>query len=132
MADQDRKLGGVRAGEDPKGSDGRAGEDPKGSDGRAGEDPKGSDGRGASGTNPFGAAGGWGVVAFIGPVGLNIPDLALRALRGETSPTASRMGNPRANALSKLHTIAQNEARKETRQRPKPGAYGPTEKPVKD
>ena len=128
----DRKFSGVRAGEDPKGSDGRAGEDPKGSDGRAGEDPKGSDGRGG-GANAasFGGAGGWGVVAFIGPVGLNIPELALRALRGETA-AGSHSGGRRANALSKLHTIAQKEARKETRQRTKPGAYAPTEKLVKD
>ena len=128
----DRKFNGVRAGEDPKGSDFRAGEDPKGSDFRAGEDPKGSDGRGASATNPFGTAGGWGVVAFLGPVGLNIPDLALRALRGETSPAAPRRGGRRANALSKLETIAQNEARKEKRLRMKPGAYPPTAKPAKD
>jgi hypothetical protein len=56
-----------------------------------------------------GGAGGWVVVAFISPVGVDVPGLAAGILRGESSqPSGS---SPRRKALSSAVALAQKEAR---------------------
>ncbi len=104
---------------DPK-DENRAGTDPK-DENRAGTDPKDENragGLGGDGQSPPVASGagvgGWGLVAFIGPVGLNVPELALRSLRGESAPRPARSSR-RAQAISDLYQVATNEARKELR-----------------
>src|SRR5262245_60212077 len=56
-----------------------------------------------------GGGGGWVVVAFISPVGMDVPGLAARILRGETSQPSSR--SPRRKALGSAIALAQKAAR---------------------
>jgi hypothetical protein len=104
------------------GGDGRS--DPKpGGDGRS--DPKpGGDGRtenlGSSGTTAATAGGsfaggaGWVVVAFIGPAGTSVPDLACRILQGNNVPPA---GTQRTGKLGNLVIAAQEKARQQQKAR---------------
>ena len=99
---------------EPK-DDGRA--EPK-DDGRA--DPK-DDERGLSRTNgansgAFGGGSGFVVVAFISPVGLNVPDLAVRMLQGGGSNGAPTR---KALAIGRAAALAQEEARKQARKQEK-------------
>jgi hypothetical protein len=115
---------------DPK-DEGRA--DPK-DEGRA--DPKdegrfGGAGRHAGAGGAFGGGTGFVVVAFISPVGLSVPDLAVRMLQGsgsigERSPRpratgrsaarAQELARKRSQELEKLKQIAQR-ASKERKKR---------------
>jgi hypothetical protein len=88
-------------GGEPKES-GRA--EPKES-GRSGE-PKES-GRGSIGS-PFGGGAGWVVVAFVSPVGINVPDLAVRMLGGSASSDALGPATP----LGDQAVLAVDQARK--------------------
>lgn len=56
-------------------------------------------------------AGAWGVVAFFGPVGLNVPEMALRSLRSAVGNTARTR---RSNALANLYAISQSVDRQRT------------------
>lgn len=97
---------------DPKGGGRAEGDplDPKGGGRAEGDplDPKGG-GRGARGG--FGGGSGWVVVAFISPVGVDIPMLAANVLRG-TSPSggATRQDVALANAASIAEAAAQAKA----------------------
>src|SRR5262245_29937001 len=63
-----------------------------------------------------GGAGGWVVVAFISPVGMDVPGLAARILRGESSQPSS--GSPRRKALGSAIVLAHKAARdQQTQQR---------------
>jgi hypothetical protein len=89
-----------------KGGTGRNGdkETGKGVTGRNGDKETGK-GEGSG----FGGGGGWVVVAFISPVGMDVPGLAARILRGERSQPSS--GSPRRKALGSAILGAQKAAR---------------------
>ena len=97
---------------EPK-DDGKA--EPK-DDGKA--EPK-DDGKGLrrpDAAGAFGGGTGFVVVAFISPVGLNVPDLAVRMLQGGNSAG----GTPsRARALGRAAALAQEQARKQARDQAK-------------
>jgi hypothetical protein len=82
--------------------------------GRDEEGPK-DIGRGAR-TSGFGggAGGGWVVVAFISPVGMNVPELAARMLTGSNprGPSGSRL-----MPIGKTAVLAQEKARREAKLR---------------
>jgi|SRR5436190_24063312 len=97
---------------DPKGGGRAEGDplDPKGGGRAEGDalDPKGG-GRGAGGG--FGGGGGWVVVAFISPVGIDIPMLAANVLRGTSSPAGvTRQDVAIANAASIAQAASQAKA----------------------
>jgi hypothetical protein len=54
--------------------------------------------------------GAWGLVAFFGPVGLNVPEMALRSLRGTAGGGA---GSRRSGALGNLYAITQSVERQQ-------------------
>jgi hypothetical protein len=100
--------------EDPKPSPARD-EDPKPTPKRD-EDPKPSPARGMGFGSQFGGGAGWVVVAFISPVGLNVPDLAINMLSGGApSGGDGQLFRP----IGELAVIAQEIARKEAEQRKK-------------
>lgn len=97
---------------DPKGGGRAEGDplDPKGGGRAEGDplDPKGG-GRGARGG--FGGGSGWVVVAFISPVGIDIPMLAADVLRGTSSPAGTtRQDVAIANAVSIAQAASQAKA----------------------
>ena len=98
--------------EDPKPSGGRSGsEDPKPSGRSDGEVARGGDAR----MEPsFGGGAGWLVVAFLSPVGVNVPEFAARVLRGTgSSPVAT---SPFTKAIASAAVDAQQKARRQARQ----------------
>jgi len=54
--------------------------------------------------------GAWGLVAFFGPVGLNVPEMALRSLRGSGG---GGVGSRRSGALANLYAITQSHERQQ-------------------
>src|SRR5689334_19706305 len=89
-----------------KGGTGRNGDKDtgKGHTGRNGDKDTGK-GEGSG----FGSGGGWVVVAFISPVGMDVPGLAARILRGDGSQPSS--SSPRRRALGSAILLAQKAAR---------------------
>jgi hypothetical protein len=77
------------------------------------EDPFKDAGKGAP-DMAFGGGGGWVVVAFVSPVGLSVPELAVRMLRGKGPP---RNGGRKALAIAKTAVLAQEEARRRSEER---------------
>lgn len=99
---------------DPKGGGRAEGDplDPKGGGRAEGDplDPKGG-GRGAGGGFGGGGGCGWVVVAFISPVGMDIPMLAANVLRGTSSPAGpTRQDVAIANAVSIAQAAEQAKA----------------------
>ena len=83
-------------------------------------EPK-DDGKGLARTDPansgtFGGGTGFVVVAFISPVGLNVPDLAVRMLQGGSSVGVT---TPRAKAIGRTAALAQEQARRQARDQAK-------------
>lgn len=94
---------------DPKDT-GRDDTDPKDT-GRDDTDPKDT-GRGV-GETPFGMGGGWVVVAFLSPVGMSVPDLAIQMLGG--SGGQRRLPGLSRTPLTDAAVIARNKAREQLR-----------------
>jgi hypothetical protein len=94
---------------DPKES-GRS--DPKES-GRS--DPKES-GRGVR-ESVFGGGAGWVVVAFISPVGINVPDLAIGMLGGRSVTDGTGPSTPLADAAALAVDRARKQAKLQEEQR---------------
>jgi hypothetical protein len=90
-----------------KGDTGRNGDKDigKGVTGRNGDKDIGK----GEGSGFGGGGGGWVVVAFISPVGTDVPGLAARILRGESSQPSSR--GPRRKRLATAIALAQKAAR---------------------
>ena len=80
------------------------------------DDGKGLRRTDAANSGAFGGGTGFVVVAFISPVGLNVPDLAVRMLQGGN---AAGVTPPRVRALGRTAAVAQEQARKQAREQEK-------------
>ena len=78
----------------------------------------GHSGTGAANSGAFGGGAGFVVVAFISPVGLNVPDLAVRMLQqGNRCP--DRTPSRRSKGFGRMAALAQDQARKRARDQAK-------------
>jgi hypothetical protein len=100
--------------EDPFKDSGRDSEDPFKDFGRDSEDPFKDFGRGTGEAPLAGAGGGWVVVAFVSPIGMSVPELAVNMLRGGQRPSGGVPGG-----IGRTAVLAQDKARKQAAERKK-------------
>lgn len=100
--------------EDPFKDFGRDSEDPFKDFGRDSEDPFKDFGRGTGEAPIGGAGGGWVVVAFVSPIGMSVPDLAVNMLRG-----GQRQSGGVSGGIGRTAVLAQDKARKQAAERKK-------------